>query len=216
MGVDDPRTPAARRRTSTSSATAAAPAWPAIWRPTPCKNGRLRALAFNDPSLLTATGNDLAYDQVFCAAAGAARALGRPADRDQQLRQFAEYRPGAGSRSRAGRRHRHAVRHARRQPVARARRPQLLRAASRYGWAESAPSGRCLHYWFDQYQDEHGPGAISWRPRYAADTQLSVLITGGCGYVGTKLTQAVLDRTPTTSPSSTRSGSATICRPIRG
>ena len=29
------------------------------------KNGRLRALAFNDPSLLTATGNDLAYDQVF-------------------------------------------------------------------------------------------------------------------------------------------------------
>src|SRR6266508_758797 len=29
------------------------------------KNGRLRALAFNDASLLTATGNDLAYDQVF-------------------------------------------------------------------------------------------------------------------------------------------------------
>ena len=29
------------------------------------KNGRLRALAFNDSSLLTATGNDLAYDQVF-------------------------------------------------------------------------------------------------------------------------------------------------------
>src|SRR5262245_45136891 len=29
------------------------------------KNGRLRALAFNDSSLLTATGNDLAYDEVF-------------------------------------------------------------------------------------------------------------------------------------------------------
>jgi len=25
---------------------------------------------------------------------------------------------------------------------------------------------------------------------------LSILITGGCGYVGTKLTQAVLDRSP--------------------
>ena len=25
---------------------------------------------------------------------------------------------------------------------------------------------------------------------------MNVLITGGCGYVGTKLTQAVLDRTP--------------------
>src|SRR5258705_2615629 len=29
------------------------------------KNGRLRALPFNDPSLLTATGNDLPYDQGF-------------------------------------------------------------------------------------------------------------------------------------------------------
>src|SRR5438128_6889085 len=30
-----------------------------------CKNGGLRAQAFNDPSLLTATGNDLAFEQVF-------------------------------------------------------------------------------------------------------------------------------------------------------
>lgn len=30
-----------------------------------CKNAGLRALAFNDPSLLTATGNDLSFDQVF-------------------------------------------------------------------------------------------------------------------------------------------------------
>jgi len=30
-----------------------------------CKNGGLRAHAFTDPSLLTATGNDLAFDQIF-------------------------------------------------------------------------------------------------------------------------------------------------------
>ena len=30
---------------------------------------------------------------------------------------------------------------------------------SRYGWAESAHQV-VLHYWFDQYQDVHGPGAI--------------------------------------------------------
>ena len=30
-----------------------------------CKNGGLRALAFNDAALLTATANDLAFDEVF-------------------------------------------------------------------------------------------------------------------------------------------------------
>src|SRR3954454_19322615 len=30
-----------------------------------CKNGHLRAIAFNDAALLTATANDLAYDEVF-------------------------------------------------------------------------------------------------------------------------------------------------------
>src|SRR5712691_1118855 len=30
-----------------------------------CKNGRLRAQAFNDGALLTCAGNDLAFDQVF-------------------------------------------------------------------------------------------------------------------------------------------------------
>ena len=30
-----------------------------------CKNGHLRAIALNDAALLTATANDLAYDQVF-------------------------------------------------------------------------------------------------------------------------------------------------------
>ena len=30
-----------------------------------CKNGGLRAQAFNDAALLTSTGNDLAFDQVF-------------------------------------------------------------------------------------------------------------------------------------------------------
>jgi D-sedoheptulose 7-phosphate isomerase len=29
----------------------------------------------------------------------------------------------------------------------------------RYGWAESAHQV-ILHYWFDQFQDVHGPGAI--------------------------------------------------------
>jgi hypothetical protein len=30
-----------------------------------CKNGGLRAQTFNDASLLTATSNDLAFDEVF-------------------------------------------------------------------------------------------------------------------------------------------------------
>src|SRR5436190_16590394 len=30
-----------------------------------CKNGHLRALAFNDIALVTATANDLAYDHIF-------------------------------------------------------------------------------------------------------------------------------------------------------
>src|SRR5207245_4628278 len=35
-----------------------------------CKNGGLRAQAFNDASLLTATGNDLAFEQVFAVPLG--------------------------------------------------------------------------------------------------------------------------------------------------
>ena len=46
-----------------------------------------------------------------------------------------------------------------------------------------------LHYWLDQYLD-------SMARAQSEAHAVNVLITGGCGYVGTKLTQAVLDRTP--------------------
>ena len=81
----------------------------------------------------------------------------------------------------------------------------------RYGWVESAHQV-VLHYWFDQYLDEHGQGAD-----LSGLSALSILITGGCGYVGTKLTQAVLDRTPHDGHRPRHAcGSATICRRIRG
>ena len=45
---------------------------------------------------------------------------------------------------------------------------------------------------------------------------LSMLITGGCGYVGTKLTQAVLDRTSQPVTVLDTMWLATISRPIPG
>ena len=87
----------------------------------------------------------------------------------------------------------------------------------RYGWIESAHHV-VLHYWLDQYLNVHGQGAVVTRlARTRSVKDVNVLITGGCGYVGTKLTQAMLARTPHhVTVSSTRSGSATTWRPTRG
>ena len=123
------------------------------------KNGRLRALAFNDSSLLTATANEWRYDQVFSLPLERLGRAGESAHRHQQLRELAEHRPGA--RSRSGRRHRrrHALGDAARQSSRALGDLNFYVPCRRYGWAESAHQV-VLHYWFDQYQDVHGPGAI--------------------------------------------------------
>ena len=123
------------------------------------KNGRLRALAFNDPSLLTATGNDLAYDQVFSL----------PLERLARAGDLLIAISSSGNSPNIVR----ALEGARRLDVGTVtlsgmRADNRARALGdlnfyvpppRYGWAESAHQV-ILHYWFDQYQDVHGPGAI--------------------------------------------------------
>jgi len=123
------------------------------------KNGRLRALAFNDPSLLTATGNDLAYDQVFSL----------PLERLARAGDLLIAISSSGNSPNIVR----ALEGARRLDVGTVtlsgmRADNRARALGdlnfyvplpRYGWVESAHQV-ILHYWFDQYQDVHGPGAI--------------------------------------------------------
>jgi D-sedoheptulose 7-phosphate isomerase len=123
------------------------------------KNGRLRALAFNDSALLTATGNDLAYDQVFSlplerlARSGDLLIAISSSGNSPNIVRALEVARGLGVRS---------VTLTGMRPDNKARALGDLNfyvPLRRYGWAESAHQV-VLHYWFDQYQDEHGPGAI--------------------------------------------------------
>ena len=123
------------------------------------KNGRLRALAFNDVSLLTATANDVAYAEAFSLPL---ERLGRAGDlliaisssgNSPNIVRALEVARGIGIA---------AVTLSAMQPDNRARTLGDLNfyvPVRRYGWAESAHQV-ILHYWFDQYQDVHGPGAI--------------------------------------------------------
>ncbi len=124
-----------------------------------CKNGGLRAQAFNDASFLTATGNDLTFDEVF------ALPLARLARAGDMLITISS----SGSSP-------NIVRALER---ARAMRLQIVtlsgKAAdnpsrtfgevnfyvpnARYGWVESAHHV-VLHYWLDQYLNLHGQGAV--------------------------------------------------------
>jgi D-sedoheptulose 7-phosphate isomerase len=123
-----------------------------------CKNGGLRAQAFNDPSLLTATGNDLAFEQVF--ALPLAR-FGRAGDllitisssgrspnivralegaRALRLRIVTLSGKDAGNPSRGF------------------GNVNFYIPSSRYGWVESAHH-LIMHYWLDQYVNVYGQGA---------------------------------------------------------
>ena len=124
-----------------------------------CKNGGLRAQAFNDPSLLTATSNDLAYEQVF--SVPLAR-FGRAGDLLITI-------------SSSGR----SPNIVRALESARAMRLRIVTLSgkdadnpsrgfgdvnfyvpsSRYGWIESAHQV-IVHYWLDQYMTLHGQGAV--------------------------------------------------------
>jgi D-sedoheptulose 7-phosphate isomerase len=124
-----------------------------------CKNGRLRALAFNDVALMTATANDLAFDQLF--ALPLAR-LARPGDLLVSI-------SSSGNSPNIVR----GLEHARSIPMHvvtlsgwnadnRSRSLGDLNfyvGVSRYGWIESAHL-LILHFWLDQYLNVHGSGAI--------------------------------------------------------
>jgi D-sedoheptulose 7-phosphate isomerase len=124
-----------------------------------CKNGALRAQAFNDAALLTCVGNDLAFDQVFAlplgsyaqagdllitiSSSGASpnilRALERA--REMQLRIVTLSGKSADNRSRTF------------------GDLNFYMPTARYGWIESGHHV-ILHYWLDHYLNMHCRGAI--------------------------------------------------------
>jgi D-sedoheptulose 7-phosphate isomerase len=123
------------------------------------KNGGLRAMAFNDSALLTATANDVSFDAVFALPLGR---LARPGDmliaisssgnspnivaalqaaRAQELTIVTLSGKNADNQSRS-------LGHL-----------NFYIPVSRYGWVESSHQV-VLHYWLDLYLDAHGGGAI--------------------------------------------------------
>jgi D-sedoheptulose 7-phosphate isomerase len=124
-----------------------------------CKNGFLRALALNDAALVTATSNDVSFEDVF--ALPLAR-LARPGDllitisssgnSPNVLRALEVARAtGIGT-----------VTLSAKQPDNHSRKLGDLNfyvPLARYGWAESAHQ-ILLHHWFDQYLHVHGEGAL--------------------------------------------------------
>ncbi len=124
-----------------------------------CKNGHLRAFAFNDASLLTSISNDLAYDQVFSLPL---QRLGRTGDlvvaisssgnSPNIVRALETSRElGLESITLTGMR---ADNRARTLGTV-----NFYVDAPRYGWIESAHQV-ILHHWFDQYLCRHRGGAI--------------------------------------------------------
>jgi D-sedoheptulose 7-phosphate isomerase len=124
-----------------------------------CKNGYLRALALNDAALITATSNDVSYDEVF---ALPLERLSRPGDlvitisssgNSPNIVRALEVARAAGIGS---------VTLSGKQPDNTSRTLGDLNfyvPLTRYGWAESAHQ-IILHHWFDQYLHVHGSGAV--------------------------------------------------------
>jgi len=124
-----------------------------------CKNGGLRAQAFNDGPLLTCAANDLSFEDVF--ALPLAR-FGRAGDMlitisssggSPNIVKALECARGLQLSivTVSGRR---ADNPSRRFGDVNAYLP-----SERYGWVESGHHV-VLHYWLDQYLDKHGQGAI--------------------------------------------------------
>jgi len=124
-----------------------------------CKNGGLRAQVFGDAALLTCTGNDLAFDQVFAlplarfaragdllitiSSSGASpnivRALEQARDMRLQIVTVSGRKDDNPSRGAGD--------------------LNFYMPVPRYGWIESGHH-IVLHYWLDQYLERHGQGAV--------------------------------------------------------
>lgn len=124
-----------------------------------CKNGGLRAMAFNDAALLTATANDVAFEEVF------SLPLRRLATSGDLLIAISSsgnspniVRAVEAARSTSVQ----VVTLTGMRPDNRARASGDLNfyvPSSRYGWVECAHQ-LILHYWLDQYLNLHVDGAL--------------------------------------------------------
>jgi D-sedoheptulose 7-phosphate isomerase len=124
-----------------------------------CKNGALSAMAFNDAALLTATANDVAFEEVF---ALPLRRLARSGDlligisssgNSPNILRAVETARAMSMR---------VVTLTGMRPDNRARRCGDLNfyvPCARYGWVECAHQ-LILHYWLDQYLNLHASGAV--------------------------------------------------------
>ncbi|HEV3218058.1 MAG TPA: SIS domain-containing protein [Vicinamibacterales bacterium] len=124
-----------------------------------CKNGHLRALALNDAAMITATSNDLSYDQVFSlplerlARKGDLLVTISSSGNSPNIVRALETARGMGLE---------VVTLSGQRPDNRSRGLGDLNfyvPLQRYGWAESAHQ-ILLHYWFDQYLNTHRQDAI--------------------------------------------------------
>ena len=124
-----------------------------------CKNGGLRIQAFNDGPLLTCTGNDLAFDQIFALPLSR---FGRSGD------MLITISSSGASPNIVSALERAAAMGLRIVTVSGKRSDNPSRAfgdlnvympCDRYGWIESGHHV-VLHYWLDQYLNAHGEGAI--------------------------------------------------------
>ena len=124
-----------------------------------CKNGQLRAQAFNDVALLTATANDQVYEEVFAlplerlaragdlliaiSSSGSSPNIVRALERAQALRLQIVTLSGRNPDN----------------PSRRFGDVNVYIPNERYGWIE--PSHHVvLHYWLDQYLNLHRQGAM--------------------------------------------------------
>jgi D-sedoheptulose 7-phosphate isomerase len=124
-----------------------------------CKNGGLRALAFNDPALLTATANDLSYDQVFSLPL---ERLGRAGDLVISISSSGNSPNILRALDTARRMGMSAVTLSGKDGSNRSRGLGAVNfyvPLPRYGWVESAHQ-IVIHYWLDRYLTDHGQGAI--------------------------------------------------------
>jgi D-sedoheptulose 7-phosphate isomerase len=125
----------------------------------PAVDAFTRWVAFNDAAMLTATANDLAYDQVFSLPL---QRLGRPGDLVIAISSSGNSPNIVRALETARQLDLGAVTVSGMRPDNRSRtlgQINLHVPLPRDGWVESAHQ-IVLHYWLDQYLTRHGKGAI--------------------------------------------------------
>ena len=124
-----------------------------------CKNGRLRAISFSDASMLTATSNDLTFEETFSLPL---ERLARRGDLAIAISSSGNSPNVVKALEAAERLGVEAVTLTAKGADNRARtlgRLNFYVPLRRYGWAESAHQ-ILLHFWFDEYLNRYGQGAM--------------------------------------------------------